>query len=221
MKTYKTYQEAKIDNPKSEIYTNGNVFAVIEKFGVGAFDKCKPEDYCMTVEQFLKDGHKFVDGDVGISVEGKVVVIGHGLCTAAMFNEKCQNDSDRYVLRAAALEGLEAIEKVEWAIVSEVEWKYGDECIYKDDRCLFIGALPVKGAPINGNCIVQHEGGAPLVAYAADLFKPESPEAKEKRERLEAIDEITEFLNNLSPACKNKMEYVARAIVDKTNYRKS
>lgn len=113
MKTYPTYQEAKIANPECEIYR-------IEKTGVFAhciyhksnavrfvdFDsdgiKCNPADYCMTVEQFLRDGYEFVEGDVILRHDGRVLTANENLeCYA--WNILADGDNKRFILRADAL----------------------------------------------------------------------------------------------------------------------
>ena len=60
----------------------------------------------MTVEKFLADGHKFVDGDVELDRIGDVETVGNWL-SAAVVNDKCPNDDGRFILRAAALEAKE------------------------------------------------------------------------------------------------------------------
>lgn len=68
MNTYNTYQEAKIANPEYAIFEYLGKFGtdkdIIDAFDIHsvAMKECNPADYCMTVEQFLKDGHKFVGG---------------------------------------------------------------------------------------------------------------------------------------------------------------
>jgi len=128
MTTYNSYAEAKIANPECEIVTetqkcideygldkefhpviaNGefaNGYEYFHNKGVsprindGYFDLCNPADYCMTVEKFLADGHRFVNGDI-CRDDGDVVTVK---CSAD-WNEPQPNDGNRYVLRAAALE---------------------------------------------------------------------------------------------------------------------
>lgn len=114
MKTYNTYQEAKIDNPECEIY-------LIMKHGLFAncthhksdvvrfveFDsdgiKCNPADYCMTVEEFLMAGHKLVSGDIIIHRDEGFFIMPDSF--GIHWNDIVPDeDSESYILRAAALE---------------------------------------------------------------------------------------------------------------------
>lgn len=115
MTTYNTYQEAKIANPKGDIYKldrqgcfvcpeHGGVEVVMftdyDSIGV----KCSHEDYCMTVEEFLADGHKFFEGDVYLNIQGDVRVVNSNKEWIDVLNGKSAMDNKRYILRAAALE---------------------------------------------------------------------------------------------------------------------
>lgn len=123
MTTYNTYQEAKIDNPECEIYTNGNEFVSgdeltsdvirIVYLSVLDFYKCNPIDHCMTVEKFLADGCKFVYGDVLLDAFGELAVVGNDY-TIDGANLKLNTDDRRYILRAAALEEKKPRTKVEY-----------------------------------------------------------------------------------------------------------
>lgn len=105
----------------------------------------------------------------------------------------------------------------EWlGVDKEAEWKNGDKCIAFCVECIFIGKSHLRDC----DSVIMMSDGTLKHYQTCMLSKPETPEQKAERERLEAIKEITDFLNNLSPHCKEKMEYVAREIVDKTNYRK-
>ena len=83
-KTYSTYQEAKVAMPKANIIEYRNKGELLFSFAPSR-KTCKllsgvkfsnPADYCMTVEQFLKDGHKSVDGDLIIDDKGSVLTVG-------------------------------------------------------------------------------------------------------------------------------------------------
>lgn len=130
MNTYNTYQEAKIANPESEIYAGSCKFKVITGSPTNHFANgwkvCNPADYCMTVEQFLDDGHKFVDGGLYIGANGEVIVVGETI-SAAVANLGRSGDNNRLVLRAAALNQTETPEEKEAFDVMEkdneaVEW---------------------------------------------------------------------------------------------------
>tara|TARA_R110002012_G_scaffold316344_1_gene531195 strand:+ start:429 stop:1310 length:882 start_codon:yes stop_codon:yes gene_type:complete len=120
MTTYNTYQEAKIANPESNIYVSiSGVFAdsdhvsSIALSGVNeGWNECNPADYCMTVEQFLNDGHAFVEGDLmysSITQEVFTIVkhLEHKGSTAYSIdvaNNKMKRNDERFILHAAALE---------------------------------------------------------------------------------------------------------------------
>ena len=118
MKQYETFEQAKIDNPKGEIckltcegFTTESEIAK-GNFGRYQFTYCKASDYCeMTVEKFLKLGHKFVAGDFILGVGGSAIIVEEGSHTEEC-NEDCVYDSQRYILRAAALENQMNIDKV-------------------------------------------------------------------------------------------------------------
>ncbi|WFS86262.1 hypothetical protein vBVhaSMAG7_045 [Vibrio phage vB_VhaS_MAG7] len=131
MKTYNTYQEAKIANPEFEVAVvtrtdehtsemgkfisvlknnpslGGYSFADKKKTGYpnttdGYYTVCYPSGYCMTVEKFLADGYKFVEGDVVFDF-GDVVSVDTAF-DAETYNQTDKKDDRRYILRAAALE---------------------------------------------------------------------------------------------------------------------
>ncbi len=138
MTTYKSYAEAKIDNPREDIYESmsgdfagADHVSLVVMCGTGeGWNKCNPADHCMTVEKFLADGHKFVEGDLYLEAYGEV-------------RETCSTDSyivdlkapgycSRYILRAAALETKEpkrtkeSYEKVEYSHAWEIIKLYED-----------------------------------------------------------------------------------------------
>ena len=100
MKVYDSYAEAKIANPECEIYSDGKIFcdnhSSIYYFGMF---KCNPADHCMTVDQFIAEGHRFANGDICLD-DGDVVTVK---CRAD-WDEPSPGDNERYVLRAAALD---------------------------------------------------------------------------------------------------------------------
>lgn len=132
MTTYNTYQEAKIANPECDIaeitekailefgekhvfealvksseWENGYVFVdncnESPRIKDGYWKLCNPADHCMTVERFLADGNKFVDGDALLDVFGGLIVVGSDYSVLGA-NIKLDTDDRRYILRAAALE---------------------------------------------------------------------------------------------------------------------
>lgn len=110
MTTYNTYAEAKIANPDSEIYVHDGKFATKEfaiQLSVRDYNdwyKCHPKDYCMTLEEFLADGHKLVNGDLFIGARGAASKVADEVG----MNIPDFQDKDRYILRAKALENQAA-----------------------------------------------------------------------------------------------------------------
>ncbi|QWX10246.1 hypothetical protein PP411_gp47 [Vibrio phage vB_VpP_BT-1011] len=123
MKAYKTYQEAKINNPDSVIVVfikpgseHHGRFEVQIIDGIGSqlmhpsghWHICKPADYLPSLEWFFGEGYKLVNGDIFINKKGEPVEIGkdyHGIIIYPQFaNERIPStDSECYVLRADAL----------------------------------------------------------------------------------------------------------------------
>lgn len=104
MTTYNNYYEARIANPEEDIYKINDRFMVCNPSPNARVDHvvspCNPADHCMTVEQFLKDGHKFVEGDLYVNFGGFVTEL-----TERKINSLMSLDtSRRFILRAAALE---------------------------------------------------------------------------------------------------------------------
>lgn len=106
---YKTYAEAKIANPDSEIYC-----AMISNDGRGIYGKlididmvtkshylCNPADYCSTVEEFLSAGFRLVRGDWIIRLGG----VADNVRLPSAMNYCDFNDDKRYILSASALNG--------------------------------------------------------------------------------------------------------------------
>lgn len=121
MTTYNTYQEAKIAMPLACIIhdTDDDIF-----FGMPSRegttlndDGCKfaePHDYCMTVEKFLADGHKFKFGDLIVSLTGTVSKVNIEWIVNESISEV---DRKYFILRAATLEEKKPRTKVEYVQV--------------------------------------------------------------------------------------------------------
>lgn len=123
MKAYKTYQEAKINNPNSVIVVfikprseHHGIFQARIVDGIGGqlmhpsghWHICKPADHLPSLEWFFGEGHKLVNGDIFINKKGELVEVGkdyHGITIHPQFaNERIPStDSECYVLRADAL----------------------------------------------------------------------------------------------------------------------
>lgn len=177
MTTYNTYQEAKIANPEEEILKARDDWdgceCYVGKFiankpgesggvpfiGKGAFKKCNPADYCMTVEKFLADGHKFVGGDVFLNHDGDIVEVGKWYQSIRICPEEANlavgGDENCYILRAAALEEELELTKDDspQGVISRVSNRlYNMGCEYQDSKlgeelggmaCEIWGVLPL------------------------------------------------------------------------------
>lgn len=243
MTTYNTYQEAKIANPEYAIFEYQGDFGtdkeILDLFDIQGREmkECNPADYCMTVDKFLADGHKFVDGDLYQNEDGRVFTVGSlgyeakycNLLSSYCFTSKI------LILRAAALENIptetpeekEVLDSIESA--GEVEWKNGDECVYMSHKVIhqFIGADPKR----EGYGYIQATGYEVNFVELSKLSKPETPHHREERERLEAAYDLYAHVQSVrgNLSCKfdwffsSEMEEIRLrflAIVDKTNYRK-
>ncbi|AUR89932.1 lipocalin family protein [Vibrio phage 1.135.O._10N.222.54.B6] len=126
--TYKNFESAKIENPGVDVYAVslpcGDVFTcyrdVLEVYPDAK--RCNPADHCMTVEKFLADGHKFVEGDVYLDDDGSVVTVkSYSIC---LDNQPVPCDYTRFILRAEALEEKSKRVKVEFVNAGfSREWK--------------------------------------------------------------------------------------------------
>lgn len=138
MTTYNSYQEAKIANPKEDIYTSmsgdfapmGNIAYIALSGCKQGWNKCDPADYFMTLEKFLSDGHKLEVGDVIFGEDEDDVDVVSSDLHCRSFNMPVDADRHIYILRAAALEKTptetpeekEALDSIE---SDGVEWNGG------------------------------------------------------------------------------------------------
>lgn len=106
---YKTYAEAKIANPDSEIYC-----AMISNDGRGIYGKlidinmvtkshylCNPADHCSSLKDFFDAGFKLVAGD-------KIIGVGESVWDIAEYSEFHEPDEEndiRFILSVSALNG--------------------------------------------------------------------------------------------------------------------
>ena len=117
MTTYNSYQDAKIANPDADIYKyrdnyqSGDTPCRANERWV----KCRPSGYCMTVEEFLAKGHKFVEGDVILNFNFKTELHVEFIYNEYLgaYNDPDKGDSSRYILRAAALESKMNTDRLE------------------------------------------------------------------------------------------------------------
>lgn len=103
---YKTYAEAKIANPDSDIFTNDKDFKAAKDAPTSHFLNgwaiCNPVDYCMTLEDFIGKGFKLVVGDKIITIGGDVLEIKN---KNTGYNDNFKDDHKRYILSASTLNG--------------------------------------------------------------------------------------------------------------------
>lgn len=111
---YKTYAEAKMANPDSEIVTTDKRWSGCDDV-VGYFEKrmrahqlsddawvvCNPADYCSSIKEFLEAGYIFSVGDFFIGIDGEVISV-RGANSSSVPHD---DDYKRYILSAAALNG--------------------------------------------------------------------------------------------------------------------
>lgn len=72
---------------------------------------------------------------------------------------------------------------------SEVEWKNGDECVYRGDVWQFVSILSDE---FHGTAVIFDRISEELKQVdLSRIEKPETPEQRKKRERLESIDEMS------------------------------
>lgn len=113
MNAHNTYQEAKIDNPSSEIYTDGQIFFTEDRARF-YYDKrkCNPADYCMTTKEFTNKGFKSSNGDIYLTSKGLVVNVDFEF--ALDINKHTLFCSDKsFILHASSLEQIETPEEKE------------------------------------------------------------------------------------------------------------
>ncbi len=116
MNTYPTYQAAKIAMPKACIvkYKYGGNYrftGMPTREGTtlcNGSEFAEPQDHCMTVKQFLEDGHELEIGDIVINSVGRVVCMTsrYSLSDFGVLNSGSHKE---YILRAKALEETNAI----------------------------------------------------------------------------------------------------------------
>lgn len=195
----------------------------------------------MTVKEFLEAGYKFEVGDVFLqpnAVDKKIV----DSLNIVSCNSSASMDSERYVIKSAALEREEKgniFGKVGIAS-DEREWKSGDKCIIVNDDGLSVadGFYHLIGS--SGVVVSQHENkhGYSLIGVEHEngtcVFWRESmlvrPQQKEDQAKLEAaydlyctaadacdIPPVSFSYFCIDSGVTNKNKWLA--IVEKTGYR--
>ena len=154
--------------------------------------------------------------DIYVSIDGKFapdLYVAHiALCGIKEGWNKYQPQTNEFNTDSIAVTEQEEEEFNVMANSSEIpnssEWKNGDECVYMNHKVIqkFVGFCPKR----EGYCYIQAPTFEINFVEVSKLSKPETQEEREERERLEAIEDMANYLNNLSPHCKEKMEYVTR-----------
>jgi hypothetical protein len=204
MTKYNTYQEAKINNPDTEIVTTGHKWNGREDL-IGSFEPsecsvveshlisdyawviCNPANYCMTLADFFEAGHKLVGGDLTVNLSGRVSVVGI-TDSVDSFNEPDHDiDITLFVLSAKALND-QAIEDFYDPDFEQVEWKAGDMCVYLSSDGEEIPSIVIGWHPAQPVLVIQSNlDGDFYEVTSEEIKKPETPEQKKEREEKEAF----------------------------------
>lgn len=231
MKTYNSYQEAQIENPKYPIGidSNGKFLVISSEIDnhPGTVAKCDPSNHCFTVEEFLNSGHRFVIGDIYWSF-GPICTVGCGV-DVKYANTSHHNDKNCFVLKAKALSK---------ASNEESEWDgnglppAGTECECFDftlDKWFKVKTLDAKteSGEIAVTSINNHKRYAKLF-WGCKFRKIGSEQQRKERLRIEAAYDLYvlaqsaidgEIIDYSDFVKESRQMQGALAIVDKTGYR--
>ncbi len=103
MKTYRTFSLCKLAHPDRDVYQDINCNLFAPKSNGESWIKRRPEDYLMSMEEFLNKGFKFEVGDIYLGSDNRAYQIDDASVVALM-NEINEMDKNRYILKAKALE---------------------------------------------------------------------------------------------------------------------
>lgn len=200
MIAYKTYQEAKIANPESEIYRNES--KTIFSCFVGDIDsngavviECNPADHCMSLETFYNKNYELVIDDLYIDICDTVVTVNDEIISYV--NTRCPEDIRRYVLKAAALQPDKAEKSA--GKPEQPQWDgeglppVGVECEFgypagKWNKGYYHGLTRA----VSKMHIVEYiDGRIETLGSLISFRKPETLEQKAAREREEAVREMS------------------------------
>ncbi|CAM0104127.1 hypothetical protein MYOV065v1_p0045 [Vibrio phage PS15B.2] len=188
MTTYNTYQEAKIANPDKEIYEMAAHFAASSFIKTAnsraSWNKCNPADHCMTVEKFLADGHKFVEGDLVLNIDGGVSTVNYS-SRAKSSDDYCleymnypeEGDNKRYILRAAALENQMNIDNLATQTPEEKEALDTIKSVHLRDYQKNTTSHQYEMSKFKSNPVIQ------LSIDEIDKFSGDNPHSKVKYEK--------------------------------------
>ncbi len=199
MDMYPTYKSAKIKHPECDIYEQnctpmGKLFTpgLMHSVMDGSYNnKCNPADHCMTVEKFLADGHKFVEGDLYLEAYGKIREVYS--TDSYIMDLKAAGDCSRYILRAAALETKETKRTKESYVKRNYStaWQAAKD---HEERVEFLYRQSDLGEVIKGNNWKAIQSPSEAAQYHFDLYrKIETP-----IEWWEDANDLLGYLANLS-----------------------
>lgn len=210
MKLYKTYQEAKINNPNGEILTTSKGWdggmELIGTFGVNdgsylvkstGWEVCDLSDYCMSMEDFLEFGYKLSEGDIVIGFTGLAFAL-ESQEEIEIYNYRSELDNKRYVLKAKAFDVLTETPEEKEALdsikpIADVGIKKGDACEINGES----GSFTLVGFTKNG-CVVECESGELEVYPKCSLKKPNYKAKLELKERVETFNDMFDLIRDKS-----------------------
>jgi hypothetical protein len=102
MKTYRTFALCKLAHPERDVYQDINCNLFAPKSYGESWIKRRPEDYLMSMEEFLNNGYKLTDGDYFMNTSGIVVSVPEP--DSYSYNAPSPLDCRRYILKAKDLE---------------------------------------------------------------------------------------------------------------------
>lgn len=207
---YKTYAEAKIANPDSDIVTTGKdwdgcksligTFEVILRglhiMGENAWVICNPADYYSSLKEFLEAGFKLSSGDLFTSTDGCLGEISGGI---AKENEIKSNDDKRYILSASALNGgcKIPVKAEQWSIYNNTL----PLCELTDEQ---VGKLVKHSGCVEHMNPNSGEWGATITPMwnMAGVYR-----IKPKSERELFIENTTQVMRDAGTKCPDNHEY--------------
>lgn len=180
MKAYKTYAEAKLAHPYSDIYTRDGEFKDGgSQDGGRRWVKANPADHLMSMEEFLESGYLLDIGDSFIGRNGDVIRVR----VVHRVNKPDDNDCYLFILSAACFGGgshpVEAKKKTRFRYV-DVDFK--DTAEFIDDD-LFLKYS-------------DYEIVSLYKASAMDLVKNRHKLCRRIEEEIDPVEEVARWLYN-------------------------
>lgn len=183
---YKTYQDAKIANPDSEIYYSAarrlgdKGFFSTKENATGFHHRCKPKDYCMTLKSFLAGGRRAVKGDVIVGQDGKAMAVE----SEYIINMPTEADCGIYVVKAKALENPAH----EWNGCGLPPAGVECECFcFDESKWLKVKVLDaITGSKEVAVAVICHGNRYRKVFWGVKFRPIETQQQREERKRLES-----------------------------------